>query len=81
MIDYELKHTNPSQTRLNDDGSATIVQGFTTGVVGVPDSYGMIAGDTITIVIGDYANKTITQAQAEVLESVNAYIANKYPST
>lgn len=81
MITYELKHTNPAQASLNDDGSATIVQGFTTGVVGTPDSYGMIAGDTITVSIPDYANKTVSEVNTTVITAVNAFIANKYPST
>jgi len=80
MIQFELKHTNPANVKLNDDGTATINQGFTTGVVGVPDSYGMIAGDTIVVTVEDYANKTVTQTNTEVITAVNAFIANKYPT-
>jgi len=81
MINYELKHTNPASVKLNDDGSATINQGFTTGVVGTPDSYGMLAGDTIAVSIPDYANKTVSEVNTTVIAAVNAYIAVKYPST
>lgn len=81
MITYELKHTNPAQVSLNDDGSATIVQGFTTGVLGTPDSYGMLAGDSISVNIPDYANKTVTQVNTTVITAVNAFIVAKYPST
>jgi hypothetical protein len=81
MITYQLKHTNPAQVKLNNDGSATITQGFTTGVVGTPDSYGMVAGDTLIIPIANYANKTVSQVNTEVITAVTAFIASKYPST
>lgn len=80
MIQFELKHTQPAQVSLNEDGSATIKQGFTTGAVGVPDSYGMIAGDTIEVIVSNYANKTVAQTQTEVMAAVNDCIAEKYPS-
>jgi hypothetical protein len=80
MINFELKHTNPANVSLHDNGNATIVQGFTTGVVGVPDSYGMIAGDTISVEVLNYANKTVSQTNTEVITAVNNFIATKYPS-
>ncbi len=81
MINYELRNTDPAQATLNEDGSASIRQGFTTGVVGVPDGYGMTSWNSIIVTIADYANKTFTQGQAEVLAAVNDFISNKYPST
>ena len=81
MPTYELKKTNPAQVTLNEDGSATIVQGFTTGVVGTPDSYGMLAGDNISVNVASYATKLPPVIEAEVLAAVNAFIANKYPAT
>lgn len=80
-MDYELKHTNPPSTRVNDDGSAIITVGFTTGVVGCPDSYKMVTGDTIEVPIENWNSKTIPQVTAEVDAAIAAYIAVKYPST
>jgi len=80
MISFELKNTNAAKVTLLGNGNATIEQGFTTGVVGVPSSYGMIAGDTIQIEIVDYANKTVTQVNTEVITAVNNYITTKYPN-
>jgi len=81
MINFELKHTNPANVKLNEQtGIATIQQGFTTGVVGVPDSYGMIAGDTIEVQVANYINKSVVQTNTEVMAAVNAYITNKYPT-
>lgn len=81
MINYELKKTFPGEVTLNNDGSATIKQRFLTGVVGTPDSYKMLAGDSIEINIPDYANKTIVEADTIVNAAVAAFIAQKYPST
>jgi len=81
MPNYELKKTMPAAVSLNDDGSATINQGFLTGVVGTPDSYGMLAGDNITVQVADYANKTVSQVNTEVMTAINAFIAQKYPNT
>lgn len=80
MITFALQHTNPAQVKLNDDGSATIIQGFTTGVVGVPESYNIVAGDNIEVLIADYADKTVSQVNTEVISAVNDFIAAKYPS-
>lgn len=80
MINFELKRTLPASVSLDSQtGVATVTQGFTSGVVGVPDSYGMIAGDTINVDVADYVNKSVVQTQTEVLAAVNAFIANKYP--
>jgi hypothetical protein len=81
MATYELKNTTPAQVSLKDDGSAIIVQGFTTGPVGVPASYKMIAGDNISVTIPDYANKTVSEVNTIVIAAVNDFIANKYPTT
>ena len=77
-MNFELKHTNPASVKLNQDGSATINVGFTTGVVGNP--YNMIIGDTIIVEVANYANKTVSQVDAEVGTAINNFIANKYPS-
>lgn len=80
MITFELKHTEPATVTLRDNGSATIRQRFSTGVTGVPDSYGMSASDMIIVEVSNYTNKTVTQVNTEVLTAVNAYITEKYPS-
>ena len=67
-MDFELKNTNPAQVELDSvTDVATIVQGFTTGVVGCPESYRMITGDTITIQVVDYSNKSVIQTNTEVI--------------
>lgn len=81
MIQYELKKTNPPAVTDNEDGSSTITVGFLTGPVGTPDSYGMLAGDTINVQIANSGSKTKDQIQAEMLVAINAFIAQKYPST
>ncbi len=81
MVNYELKKKNEPAVKSNEDGSMTITQGFITGVVGCPLSYGMVAGDAIVITVeGAYA-KTGLQIEEEVNAAVNAYIAQKYPPT
>jgi len=78
---YMFLNTTPAQVSLKDDGSADIVQGFTSGVVGVPASYKMITGDNITVNVPDYANKTVSEVNTIVIAAVNDFIANKYPTT
>lgn len=56
-------------------------QGFLTGPVGTPMSYGMYAGDTMVIEIAGAYAKTGLQIEEEVNTAVNAYIAQKYPPT
>lgn len=80
MTNYELKKKNPGAITLNEDGSATISQGFMTGEVNTPMSYGMLAGDTISIVVQDFATKLPPVIEAEVNTAINAYIATKYPA-
>jgi hypothetical protein len=82
MINYELKHTEPAKVSVDTvANTGTVVQGFTTGAVGVPDSYGMVAGDSITVVVTGWSAKTTAQADTEVITAVNAFIAAKYPPT
>lgn len=82
MAQFELKKTQPAKVTLDEvTGVATVNQGFITGVVGVPDSYGMVAGDVIDVQVEDYLNKSVVQTQTEVMAAVAAFIATKYPNT
>lgn len=83
MINYELKKTNPASVSTDVDGQDTtrVVIGFTTGVVGTPDSYGMVAGDAITVDVANGSTKTQAQIDAVVVAAITAFIAQKYPST
>lgn len=80
MITYELKHTVDAIVSVNTN-TGTVVQGFTAGAVGIPDSYKMVAGNTITVTVTGWGSKTSDQINAEVITAVNAFIAAKYPST
>jgi hypothetical protein len=78
-MEYALTHTNPPTIKDNADGSSTISVGFTTGVVGCP--YNMVAGDNIEIVIANSGSKTKNQIETEMGAAINAFIADKYPTT
>jgi metal-sulfur cluster biosynthetic enzyme len=78
-MNYELKDTNPATVKLNQDGTAKINIGFTTGVVGCP--YPMVVGDSIEVIVENYTSKTVVQSNIEVMEAINSYIQNKYPNT
>lgn len=79
-MNFELKNTEPASVSLHDNGNATITIGFTTGPVGCPASYNMIAGDTISVTVINYANKSVSEVNTEVMTAVNQFIANKYPN-
>lgn len=79
-MNYELKKTSPASVTTDSVAdTTTVIQGFTTGVVGCP--YNMITGDTITVVVAESSTKTQAAIEAEVLAAVNAFIATKYPTT
>jgi len=80
-MDYELKRTNSPSTKVNDDGTAVITVEFTTGVVGCPYAYNMVATNTIQVPIAGFNSKTGEQLNDEVTAAINAFIAVKYPST
>lgn len=80
MIKFELKNTMQASIKIADITTTIVTQGFTTGVVGVPNSYGMVAGDTIEVVINtNNGTKDQNQMNAEVISAVNSFIAKKYP--
>jgi hypothetical protein len=80
MATYELKRI--TNTTVKAEGTSLFVTtGFNTGETTTPESYGMVAGDTITTEIENSANKTESQIKAEQTAAINAYIATKYPST
>lgn len=80
MINFELKKTEEPKTKVNNDGTADITIGFSTGVVGVPDDYKMVVGDKITVTVSNFLSKNGEQLNTEVIAAVNAFIANKYPA-
>jgi len=80
-MDFELKSTNPASVTTDSVAdTTTVIQGFTTGVVGCPDSYKMVAGNTITVVVEASSTKTQAAIEAEVIAAVNTFITTNYPS-
>jgi hypothetical protein len=83
MVTYELKSFKLNAYLKNVDGhdTSSVTIGMITGVVGCPNSYGMVAGDTSTFNIANASTKTQNQIDAELVVAMNAFVANKYPST
>jgi len=78
-MDFELKTTNPASVTTDSAAdTTTVMQGFTTGVVGCP--YKMVVGNTITVVVEASSTKTQAAIEAEVIAAVNTFITTNYPS-
>lgn len=79
MIQYEFKKLGTSEIT-NDEVANTllVVQPFFVGVVGVPDEYGMLACDTIKMIIESVSSKTQAEIKAEILSEIATFITNKY---
>lgn len=79
-MEYAIQNITNGNITVNEAGVGSIPCGITTGIVG--NNYPQfVAGDTYTVLVEDYANKTVTQVSDEVSAGCAAYIATKYPNT